>query len=203
VLAACGSSTPTTSGGTGSATVTGSVAGQTLNAQEALSIGVTPSICAQPFGAVTDANGLVIWISNVAGTCGLSGNVCSVQANQLTLAIVPWVAVSSGTPPAIAPGVYTVNPNPPAVPSGTTVLGAFARVISTNSGCGLTSNLPFATSGTVNITSMNGASANGTFNLTMSDGSTTTGSFSTASCNLNIPPLCTGSFACSGAVQCM
>jgi hypothetical protein len=96
-----------------------------------------------------------------------------------------------------------VNPNPPAVPSGTTVLGAFARAIATNAACGLTANLPFATSGTVNITAVNGAAASGTFNLTMSDGSTTTGSFNTASCNLNTPPLCTGSYACGGALQCM
>ena len=198
VLAACGDSNGSSSS---SASVTGSISGQTLNAQEALSMLITSGgTCVRPFGGLTNAAGALIWISDHSGTCGLNAATCSVQANALTLAIVPWVAVTSGTPPALTPGTFAVNLQPGPV-SGTAT-GAFAQAFATGAACGLAAG-PTATAGSVTLISVNGSTLNGSFDLTLSDGSTVSGSFSTVNCSVNTAPICTETLDCTGALQCV
>ncbi|HTP24753.1 MAG TPA: hypothetical protein VMK12_03735 [Anaeromyxobacteraceae bacterium] len=179
----------------GTATVTGTVGGRTLSVAEALSTPID-GLCQQVFGNFVGASGLGIWISNVAGTCGLN-STCSVQANTVTLALAVWVNGSSGSNITVNTyPVYTATTVPPGAQ-----FGAFAAEFETDLACALT---PVATAsgGSVTVTSVNGSAVAGSFTLVMSDGSNVSGSFNTVSCVINTAPICSGSFGCTGPVQC-
>lgn len=182
----------------GSSTVTGSVFGLTLTAQEALSMPVQSADCERPFGSLANASGILIWLSNVSGTCDSGANACRVQPNALTLVLIPWNAVSSGTPPAISPGVYPITPNA----EDGAARGAFAAVLATDASCNLTTRLPGATEGNVTITAVRGSALTGSFAITLTDGETVTGSFDTVECDVDPAPVCNGALACTGALQC-
>ena len=163
-------------GGSGSATVSGSVGGLGLShVAEVTAIDVPPPSCARPQPSLS------ITISDRAGACSaLQHSDILANATLLSLLISP-----GDDPNPILPGHYVVGQDghdPVGYP--TNVQAAFGHTGADCSAAGQN-----ATAGTIDVSSIDGGNVAGSFNLTFPGGALT-GSFRTAGCTLPASVAC-------------
>jgi hypothetical protein len=166
--AACGGGSG--SPGSGSATVTGTVAGQSMTPRDAVS-----NILQSNSNSIGG-----ILITNAANTCAmLNAHQQPKNAQALLISIGRQTAAGAITAPD-GTGVYTVYSSSAA----TSVVGRLAVVIyaSTDASCNPTQDVE-SVSGTVTLTRIDSSGFSGSFDVTFeSSGGHITGNFDTAAC---------------------
>lgn len=173
--------------------ISGTAAGTSFTARDAIGVSIAAA-------GSCPVNGLIVNVSNAAGTCALAEDACLGKKSllQLQLSLVDTVAIGAATYEVVAP-----NPNerPPA--------GKFVVVLSqTDSSCAPVdqTTLPKVSGGSVAIASLSGDVATGSVDLTFEDGGTLEGPFTTTGCDALTPAdgLCQQSNppSCSGTLTC-
>jgi hypothetical protein len=173
LCAACGS------GGSGSATVNGTINGQSMSAQDAVSnISMSGST----------SQGLLL-ITNASKTCSkLSANQQWKNIKAIAIGIVQQAGSGGFSAPA-APGIYLVmKANEVSGVSGNLALATY---LATDAHCNQTI-LIGSSGGTVTLTRVDPGGYSGTFDITFSDASHVTGSFVATNCAALTPSLAGG-----------
>ena len=165
LVAACGGSTSTLGGGSGSVSVSGTIDGMPLAVTDEVALVGSASA-----NGMTEAYAGVV-ITNIAGTCSVvqnHGDPRSAQALQIV------AGAAGGSVPV---GTYTIG--------ATTTTTASASFSAQDANCMATAGEQ-ATGGTVELTEVGGASLQGNFDLTFANGDHLTGSFTAPVCNASI-----------------
>jgi hypothetical protein len=175
VCCACGS------GGSGSAAVTGTIGGESMSAQDAVSNTLTSGSTSQ---------GMLL-ITNASNTCTkLSANQQPKNSKAIAIGIAQQAGSGGFSAPA-APGTYLVMKANEV--NGIAGNLALATYVATDANCNQTT-LIGASGGTVTLTRVDSGGYSGTFDITFSDASHVTGSFAANSCAalaLNLGGSCT------------
>jgi len=175
VCGACGS------GGSGSATVNGTIGGESMSAQDAVSNTLTSGSTSQ---------GLLL-ITTALNTCAkLSANQQPKNTKAIAIGIFQQAGSGGFSAPA-APGTYLVMKANEV--SGITGNLALATYEATDANCNQTI-LIGSSGGTVTLTRVDSGGYSGTFDITFSDASHVMGSFATNNCAalaLNLGGTCT------------
>lgn len=147
--------------------VTGTVQGNSLAAQDALSFQASES-----FGGVTEflVGALIV---NISSACSTATND---QATNKTPPNLTGLSLAVANTAAIAPGTYNIT--------SSSVPAASAGFTKTDATCNNTVNAS-ATAGTITISAIDSSHAQGTFNLTFGS-DTLTGNFNAPNCNINL-----------------
>lgn len=157
--AACGGST--TGGGT--ATVSGSVGGQSVPVVDSIGVSGTETVMG------VSVSTAAVFITNVANTCSVLQNHHDPgSTTSLSLEVIQL-----GT--SVAPGTYTITNG--ATPTGETEATYFA----TNASCETVTNTN-ALTGSITLTAVSSTSVQGTFDVTLASGDHLTGSFDAPVC---------------------
>jgi len=166
---ACGS------GGSGSAMVNGTIGGQSMSAQDAVS---------NTFTSGSTSQGLLL-ITNASNAC-TKLSVNQQPKNTKTIAIgIAQQAASGGLSAPAAPGTYLVmKANEVSGISGNLALVTY---VATDANCNQT--ILIGSSGTVTLTRVDSSGYSGTFDITFSDASHVTGSFAANNCAALTPNL--------------
>ena len=175
LLALVGCITSNDNGGnsssTGSATLTGTVRGQSFAPADAISVNAATTSPSGSVGAVA--------ITSQVGLCGrITSGQNSKNTQYLILVVGDYNTTTNITAAPSAPGTYTVY-----VSGQRPAQFAGAIYQQTDSNCTVTSTLG-ATSGSVTITSASGGSFSGSFDFTLETGDHITGTFTSANCAL-------------------
>jgi hypothetical protein len=163
VCLACGGSSPASV-----ASVNGTLAGQAMSAQDAVSNVLTLS--GQSAG--------VIFITNVEGTCAKMQK-SQQPKNSKIIVIELGTQTSTAVTAAGSPGAYTVYGS--ATSAAATGQVAIAVYSATDAVCSSVTELE-ATGGTITLTRVDANGYAGTFDITFSDTSHVTGSFGANKC---------------------
>lgn len=171
---ACGS------GGSGSATVNGTIGGQSMSAQDAVSNTLT-------LGSTSQG---LIQITNASNSCTrLSAHQQPKNTKAIAIGIFQQAASGGFSAPA-APGSYLVmKANEVSGISGNIALATY---MATDANCNQTI-LIGSSRGTVTLTRVDSGGYSGTFDITFSDASQVTGSFAANNCaalTLNLGGTC-------------
>ena len=165
LIAACGGSTSTLGGGSGSVSVSGTVDGMPLAVTDEVAL-----VGSASSNGVTEAYAGVI-ITNIAGTCAVlqrQGDPRSAQALQIV----------AGAPGSTVPtGQYPIG--------ATTTTTASASFSAQDANCKSTAGEQ-ATHGTIILTTVSASMLEGSFDLTFANGDHLTGSFQAPVCNASI-----------------
>jgi hypothetical protein len=169
ICAACGGGNGS-SGGNGSATVSGTIGGQSMTAQDAISA---------VLGAGTPQSLAFIFITNSANQCS---RITAHQAVRNGQALGLEIGTQSGTTiTAPGPGTYPISTV--AGTGGVSGPLAVAAYVATDATCTPTTTVPLeGASGNVVLTSVSDSGYVGTFDVTFSNNEHVTGSFNTATC---------------------
>ncbi len=184
LLAACGGSG--TSGGTGSATVTGTAGGLSIPAvAEAVSIQYAGQSCSN---ASQQQAGVVISLSSVTGSCAAAQTGGKATAGTHLLLIVDNVGSSAQA--QVTPGTYNVS-----LLSSPVSIADISKVDA--NGCS-GNNSYLSGSGSITITSINSGGVSGSYNLTFVDSSgnpngTLSGTFTAPNCAVDASKVCASS----------
>lgn len=170
---ACGSST-----GVQGASVSGTFAGQPLDALDSASFS----------GTSTDIAFLSEIIASTPGVCSAAQDHVA-QANGTRLELVVQ-SFGGGSPKPIAPGKYTITHGDPAVDANGNFLLASAQYNALDASCQPTiaDTTSSATSGSITVTSLSASMISGRFDLVFPNGDELTGNFSSPVCSDQAPP---------------
>jgi hypothetical protein len=170
VCAACGGGGSTTYA-TGSATLAGTIGGQTMTARDAVSV---------VLGAGTSQAGALIVLTNTANQCSRFANHQAVRNGQLIAIGVDTQSGTTSTAPVV--GSYPIY----TTAAGASASGpvAVAVLSTTDASCHSTTPAPppEGTTGHVDLTSVAASGYAGTVDITFSNGEHVTGNFNTADC---------------------
>ena len=200
-LLACGGSTTSGSGANGGNSVSGTVAGVTLQASSviaALGSSSTSGGCAvEPDGGLGDCTtGTYVQEVNVVFTNRADVTCSAIQALaaqnlNVEFANIDYLSVGVNVNGGIVPGTYDVV----AGPTNGAVTGAFGGLSGTNATCVEAPNLA-ATGGTVTITAFDGSHVAGSYDLTFGAKGSASGAFNQSICAVPEGTTTTGAPVC-------
>jgi hypothetical protein len=157
------------SGGGGSATVMGTVAGMEVPTTDAVAV-VGPLV--YTFGAFTQP-GVVVVISN-------KNDLCSIARSTVNPPNSTELIIAVGIPQAVTPGIYTITTSMPLETTSNALLGFEAA----DAECKVASPHG-ARSGTITLSTISSTTVDGSFDVALDTGEKLSGTFRAPVCGLS------------------